>query len=158
MEESWAKGYIAPGESPAPLEAPQLGGTDGEARDDAYQGSHDAAPGADFAMPLTRGRILAPFIELRNRVWRSTRSENMADYPRVELQYTRLFSRQEGTAILHGGDMGIHLPNGKTVPLAGLKDKVLCRPAGLDDQVESGWLEHIVAGFSANNCPRIFLP
>jgi hypothetical protein len=164
MEEAWAKGYVSGGEAPARLEMPgatqemqQLNqaqeGADENAEEEAFM---DVGP-----LRKPRTKMFLNFIEMRNMMARSNPSLEAKDFPTLELQYTRLFSRQSGTPYITGADMCLYLPDGRRIQLLGnsaAPGSVYRGEVDLNEQMEALWDTHVVSRFAPNNCPRIFLP
>jgi hypothetical protein len=116
----------------------------------------------DFeAATKPRTKMLLYFLEMRNRLAQSKNAVEFKDFPTLELQYTRLFSRQAGTPFISGADMMLYLPDGKTIPMLRTSSVVggICRDVvTMDERMEALWDQHVVSNFAPNNCPRILLP
>ncbi len=167
MEEAWAKGYANVDEAPAKEEPPPPRDLDGAPssgpRSDGS--TQDAREEFDFAPQRLRNRMLDHFLELRNQLLesksrRGDRSSKGLDI-RLELQYTRLFVRQEGTPYLSGADMMLVFPDGKRVALLGGRHQpgeLVTQRVERNERMEALWDRHIVSHFAPNNCPRIIYP
>jgi hypothetical protein len=163
IEEAWAKEYARSGEKPAKLDLPpphrQGGGGAGGAGAGQGRKEGDREDSSPFAVPLARTRILEAFLELRNKVIDSDPGASPKQFPTLELQYTRLFARQEETPILRGSDLSLWMPGGEFLSLTGEKPrKVVRRAFELDERSEALWLSHFVSYFKPMNCPRIIMP
>lgn len=165
MEEAWAKGYVSAGEAPARLEGPPLAREQRSdlARGDA-EGSADEAPEESFEFPAPtrpRTKMLLNFLELRNMMAKGNTPLQPNEFPTLELQYTRMFSRQAGTPYISGADMQMYFPDGTRISLLGKAAKPGVIHKGdveLNERIEALWDAHFVSRFAPNNCPRIFLP
>ena len=164
MEEAWAKGYAIADEGPAKEESDP----DPELKNLPGQGS-TVSPFADSLSDLTpwrpRNRMLDHFLELRNHLNESAahageRTSRSLDI-RMELQYTRLFLRQEGTPYISGADMTLVFPDGRVIPLLGETHQpgsIVTRRVEIDERMEALWDQYMVSRFAPNNCPRIIYP
>jgi len=167
MEEAWAKGYANVDEAPAREEAPPQRESYG-AQSSAPQSVGSAQDSSDefYSAPRRlRNRMLDHFLQLRNQLldsgaYRGERSRKELDI-RLELQYTRLFLRQEGTPYLSGADMMVVFPDGRKIPMLGGRHRpgeVVPEPVERNERIEALWDQHIVSRFAPNNCPRILYP
>jgi hypothetical protein len=164
MEEAWAKGYANVDEPPVREEAPPRRGG-GDRSLGTGDGSRDDEASFDVTPRRLRNRMLDHFLELRNQlvesgVHRSERSSKSLDI-RLELQYTRLFVRQEGTPYISGADMMLVFPDGSRVSLLGgvrQSGEVITHRVERDERIEALWDHHVVSRFAPNNCPRIIYP
>ena len=164
MEESWAKGYVEAGEAPARLAAPPTERPPMEAAQRGQESSEEPGENELFdfeAATKPRTKILLYFLDMRNRLAQSKNAVEFKDFPTLELQYTRLFSRQAGTPFVSGADMMLYLPDGKTIPMLrtpSAAGKVHRGVVTMDERMEALWDQHVVSNFAPNNCPRILLP
>lgn len=162
MEESWAKEYSSAGEGPARLEPQQEApANDTHAPQGSENESNDGLDLNDFKVRPSRTRILEHFLALRNQIVSNRRSITANDIPSLELQYTRLFSRQDKTAYISGSDMHMVLPDGRKLSLLGGKaqpGELFPKVVEMSERIEALWVQHIVSEFAPNNCPRIILP
>jgi hypothetical protein len=164
MEEAWAKGYVSAGEAPARLEMPSAPEAT-PAPQRGQEGSDESAEESDSMdvgpLQKPRTKMLLNFIEMRNMMARSNPSLEAKQFPTLELQYTRLFSRQTGTPYISGADMCLYLPDGKRIPMLGrvaALGLVYRGEVSMNEHMEALWETHVVSRFAPNNCPRIFLP
>lgn len=164
MEEAWAKGYANADEVPAREESPAPRQSDGKAP--PVEGvMQDTSEAFDFAPRRLRNRMLDHFLDLRNQLLesgahRGVRSSRTLDI-RAELQYTRLFVRQEGTPYISGADMMVVFPDGKQISLIGGRHQpgeLVTQRVERTERMEALWDQHIVSHFAPNNCPRIIYP
>jgi hypothetical protein len=164
MEEAWAKGYANVDEAPAREESPaprQSGGNAPPA--EGAQG--DDSETFDFAPQRLRNRMLDHFLDLRNQLLESGAhrrdpSSKALDIG-VELQYTRLFVRQEGTPYISGADMMVIFPDGKKISLLGGRHQpgeLITQRLERSERMEALWDHYFVSRFAPNNCPRIIYP
>jgi hypothetical protein len=164
MEESWAKGYVESGEAPARLEAPpsKQSPTQSSRQEEESSGGADEDALVEFsALTKPRTKMLLYFLEMRNRLAQSKSVVEFKDFPTLELQYTRLLSRQAGTPFISGADMILYLPDGKTIPMlrgASAAGRVHREVVTMDERMEAVWDQYFVSVFAPNNCPRILLP
>lgn len=161
MEEAWAKGYANAGEEPARPE-PQPPSSDSSPESFGAGANPDRGDAPfDLEARRPRTRMLEHFLQLRNQIVESRRSVSAKDLPSLELQYTRLFARQDSTPYISGADMLMVFPDGKQVALLGGKPKpgeVVTKSVEMDERMEALWDEYMVSLFAPNNCPRIILP
>ncbi len=162
MEEAWAKGYANADEDPAKEEAPPS--NQGQWRGASYPAQQDPES-FDLTPQRLRNRMLDHFLELRNQLLESVRSQgdrsSKAFDIRLELQYTRLFVRQAGTPYLSGADMVLVFPDGAKISMLGGHHQpgvVVKQKLERDERMEALWDRHIVSHFAPNNCPRIIYP
>jgi hypothetical protein len=162
MEEAWAKGYANADEDPAREEAPPS--TQGQWRGASYPAQQDPES-FDLTPQRLRNRILDHFLELRNQLLESVRSQgdrsSKAFDIRLELQYTRLFVRQADTPYLSGADMVLVFPDGTKISMVGGRHQpgvLVTQKLERDERMEALWDKHIVSYFAPNNCPRIIYP
>lgn len=164
MEESWAKGYSFENEGPARLdiEQPEEEREAGAGRADEEEPREPAGlDELERGASRPRTRMLEYFIEMRNRLIESGQKLYYSDFPNLELQYTRLFSRQAGTPYISGADMMLYLPDGsKKSLISGPRPRAAIYPKiiKLDERLEAMWDQHFVSRFVPNNCPRIIYP
>ncbi|MEY4669469.1 MAG: hypothetical protein RL518_2168 [Pseudomonadota bacterium] len=162
MEEAWAKGYANVDEPPAKEEAapPADEGAAG-----GLGGSEGNEPLYDGVPRRLRNRMLDHFLQLRNQLLgagalNGDPATNELDI-RLELHYTRLFVRQEGSPYLSGSDMMVVFPDGKRISMLGGLPKpgeVVTRRLERTERMEALWDQYIVSQFAPNNCPRIIYP
>ncbi len=167
MEEAWAKGYANVGEDPAKEEAPPQRESYGAHSLPPQNGGSpdDRGEELDSAPRRLRNRMLDHFLELRNQLlesgaYRGEQSRKELDI-RLELQYTRLFLRQQGTPYLSGADMMVVFPDGRKIPMLGGRHQpgeVVPERVERNERIEALWDQHIVSRFAPNNCPRILYP
>lgn len=177
MEEGWAKGHASNNEPPPREVSMQLpsreqGGGEDELQE-AQEGEDDLEDdgGLDFTAARPRTRMLQHFIDLRNQLVESGQRLAYMDFPVLDLQYTRLFSRQfdvdpssgkpRFTPSINGADMMMTFHDGRQISLlSGRKFPGVVHgyPVALDERMEAIWEEHFASLFAPNNCPRIFLP
>ena len=112
----------------------------------------------DFQEPRFRTRVLEAFLQLRNKILLTNPGAAAGVFPNLELQYSRLYGRQEDSPIIRGSDLTIQFPDGRVIPLSGKVGEFRHRSAMLNEGMEAHWLEHFVSKFDPNNCPRIVLP
>lgn len=165
MEEAWAKGYANVDEAPAREETPPSRESEGGPPQRQEEGTQDSGEPFDFAPQRLRNRMLDHFLELRNQLLdsgahRRKQSSKALDI-RVELQYTRLFVRQEGTPYISGSDMMLVFPDDKKISLLGGRHQpgeIVTQRVERNERMEALWDQHIVSRFAPNNCPRIIYP
>jgi hypothetical protein len=104
--------------------------------------------------------LLERFLERRNDLLRNGAEPSPDSFPRLQLDYTRLFRQQHDTPFITGHDMMLHVPGEESIPLVhgAKKDTVVKRRVVMDEYMEAVYDRHIVKRFQTNNCPRIVLP
>jgi hypothetical protein len=162
MEEAWAKGYANAIEEPAREEPPEGPGYTqfGGGQEEGNSSNSDEAP-LDMRARRPRTRMLEHFLELRNQIVTTKRGVSRKDIPSLQLQYTRLFARQDQTPYISGPDMNLVFPDGKLISLLGGKPRpgeLVTKVVEMNERMEAIWDQYIVSRFAPNNCPRIILP
>jgi hypothetical protein len=180
IEEQVAKGFLRRGEPPPKLTLPrspkntpptqpppngantvgesQSAGDESGRPPEAPYGNQSFVNELSYTQPRTF--LLERFLKQRNDLLRNGAEPLPESFPRLQLDYTRLFRQQRDTPFITGHDMMLYVPEGEPIPLVrgGARDAVITRRVVMDEYMEALYEQHIVKRFQTNNCPRIVLP